>query len=320
LGRRLAARHLSATRRSTAGCGPEGRTRRWERHRVAAGHEAVTAAEARNVDIALPAVRRLNPDLGDVVAAVRLFTQLGPLSVLTTTPLAVPPKRLAELTVRSVVALVAAPTSPRGSPRHRGTWQPARNRPDAIVHAARELFRSRRFEDVNLQDIAQAAGLSRPSVYHYFRNKAEILDEAWRRELARFVVGTWTALDGADSADDALDRLADAYTAVVLDCTDILGVVQRRPVDAPRSAPRHPPAPAPPARRRLGRGARRGPARPHRRRDPHPGRHGLQRRGLGCRGRRRRPRLARGDRDHDGRLRPRLTCRGENHQVEGEGR
>jgi AcrR family transcriptional regulator len=233
LGRRLAARHLSATRRSTAGCGPEGRTRRWERHRVAAGHEAVTAAEARNVDIALPAVRRLHPDLGDVVAAVRLFTQLGPLSVLTTTPLAVPRKRLAELTVRSVVALVAAPTSPRGSPRPRGTWQPARNRPDAIVHAARELFRSRRFEDVNLQDIAQAAGLSRPSVYHYFRNKAEILDEAWRRELARFVVGTWTALDGADSADDALDRLADAYTAVVLDCTDILGVVQRRPVDAP---------------------------------------------------------------------------------------
>jgi AcrR family transcriptional regulator len=209
------------------------RTLLLERHRITSGHEAITAAEARNTSVAAPAVKRLNPDLNSGQVAVRVFTQLGPLSLLTVTPPALPRTRLEDLTSRSIVALAATPPAPRGSPRPRGTWQPARSRPEAILHAARELFRARRYEDIGLRDVAEAAGLSRPSVYHYFRNKGEILDEAWRRELTRFLVGTWDALDQATSADDALDRLAAAYTSVVLDCIDILGVIQRRPLDAP---------------------------------------------------------------------------------------
>ena len=52
--------------------------------------------------------------------------------------------------------------------------------------------------------------------------------------MTRFlIVGTWDALDAATSAHDAVDRLAAAYVRVVLDCVDIMGVIQRRPPDAP---------------------------------------------------------------------------------------
>lgn len=210
------------------------RTLLLERHRVTDDHEQVTAAEARNVAASVPALRRCNPDLDDDHVRLRLFTQLGPLSALT--PALVPPvarPRLEELVVPAIVALGAAPPAPRGEPRPAGGWAPARSRPEAVLHAARSEFRRRGFEQVTLHDIAAAAGLSRPSVYHYFRNKAEILEEAWRRELMRFDVGTWAALDRAASAADALDRLADAYVAVVLDCVDVMGVIWRRPPDGP---------------------------------------------------------------------------------------
>lgn len=216
------------------------RTLLLERHRLTTGHEEVTAAEARNLAVAVPALRRLNPGLDDDVVRLRLFTLLGPLFTLAPPP-PVARGRLEDLVVPAIVALGAAPPAPRGEPRPRpgpragdeGRWEPARSRPDAILHAARDLFRRRGYEDVHLQDVAAAAGLSRSSVYHYYRNKAEILDEAWRRELARFSVGAWAALDAADSAADALDRLADAYVGVVLDCVDIVRVLWQRPPDAP---------------------------------------------------------------------------------------
>ena len=119
------------------------RTLLLERHRIAGGHEQVTAAEARNLSISVPALRRLNPDLGDDHVRLRLFTQLGPLSALT--PAGAPTvarRRLEGLVVPAIVALGAAPPAPRGEPRPHHRWQPTRSRPEAILHAAREQFRS----------------------------------------------------------------------------------------------------------------------------------------------------------------------------------
>lgn len=220
------------------------RTLMLERHRIALDHPEVSGAEARNMAVAGAALRRLNPLLDDPVVGFRLFTQLGPIAMLTPDrPLS--RHRLADLTARSIVALGAAapvppvppappaPPAPGGDRHDREPWYPALGRSEAILRAARRLFRAEGYEQVSLHDIAEAAGLSRPSVYHYFRNRAEILDHAWRREMTRFLVGTWDALDAATSAGDALDRLAAAYVRVMLDCVDIMGVIQRRPPDAP---------------------------------------------------------------------------------------
>ena len=46
---------------------------------------------------------------------------------------------------------------------------------EPIVAVAAKLFRERGFADTNMQDIADAVGLSRPALYHHFSSKTEIL-------------------------------------------------------------------------------------------------------------------------------------------------
>lgn len=46
---------------------------------------------------------------------------------------------------------------------------------DPIIAGAARLFRERGFTDTSMQDIANAAGLSRPALYHHFENKHQIL-------------------------------------------------------------------------------------------------------------------------------------------------
>jgi AcrR family transcriptional regulator len=45
----------------------------------------------------------------------------------------------------------------------------------AILAAAGDLFDEKGFNQTSLQDIAQALGMSRPSLYHYFDNREQIL-------------------------------------------------------------------------------------------------------------------------------------------------
>jgi AcrR family transcriptional regulator len=50
-----------------------------------------------------------------------------------------------------------------------------------ILAAARSVFLSYGFKRVNMNDIAEAAGVSRPALYVLFRNKEEIFIAAYRR-------------------------------------------------------------------------------------------------------------------------------------------
>lgn len=50
--------------------------------------------------------------------------------------------------------------------------------PDArrrqIIDAARDLYRERRYDDVSMEDLAQAAGVARGLLHHYFGSKRDI--------------------------------------------------------------------------------------------------------------------------------------------------
>ncbi|MFG2291698.1 TetR/AcrR family transcriptional regulator [Streptomyces sp. NPDC048595] len=64
-------------------------------------------------------------------------------------------------------------------------------RRDQLIAVALDLFSHRSPEDVSIDEIAEAAGISRPLVYHYFPGKRQLYEAALRRaaeELtARFV-------------------------------------------------------------------------------------------------------------------------------------
>ncbi len=64
----------------------------------------------------------------------------------------------------------------------------ARHVADDIVAKAGELFDAKGYSETSLQDVADTVGIARPSLYHYFSSKEEI--------LVRIVEGTIEARDG----------------------------------------------------------------------------------------------------------------------------
>ncbi len=68
--------------------------------------------------------------------------------------------------------------APRTAPRRRLSVDERR---EQLIAVALELFSARPPEEVSIDDIAAAAGASRPLVYHYFPGKQAIYEESLRR-------------------------------------------------------------------------------------------------------------------------------------------
>ncbi|MGW4807260.1 TetR/AcrR family transcriptional regulator [Kitasatospora sp. NPDC004272] len=76
--------------------------------------------------------------------------------------------------------------APRAEEQHSATRAPRRRlsvdeRREQLIAVALQLFSDRAPEDVSIDDIAAAAGASRPLVYHYFPGKQALYEEALRR-------------------------------------------------------------------------------------------------------------------------------------------
>ncbi|MFJ5232000.1 TetR/AcrR family transcriptional regulator [Kitasatospora sp. NPDC088391] len=76
------------------------------------------------------------------------------------------------------VAPSAQEQPPARAPRRRLSVDERR---EQLIAVALELFSDRAPEDVSIDDIAAAAGASRPLVYHYFPGKQALYEEALRR-------------------------------------------------------------------------------------------------------------------------------------------
>lgn len=191
--------------------------------------ERVRAAVTRSGQISHRALAQLNPALSPQMAQARIVSQLGALVTVARDRYGVTRKKAEDLIVASSTALGAAPppTNPRrsGAPVEPRRWNPAPTRREAIVGVARDLFRTQGYQNVGIGDIAAAADLSAPTLYHYFRSKGDILRAIWERPAMRFVIGALDALDGAESATDALDRLARAYVRVAHANHDLIVLV-----------------------------------------------------------------------------------------------
>lgn len=60
-------------------------------------------------------------------------------------------------------------------PSQRSTGRPATIDPEAVAAIALQLFETRGYEAVSMDDIASAAGIGRKSLYRYFPNKAALV-------------------------------------------------------------------------------------------------------------------------------------------------
>jgi AcrR family transcriptional regulator len=75
---------------------------------------------------------------------------------------------------------------------------------DGILETAAQLFDEKGYGEVSLQDIADAVGMTRPSLYHYFASKDEMLATLVERTTSRReeIIASVKQLDG-----DPLARL-----------------------------------------------------------------------------------------------------------------
>jgi TetR/AcrR family transcriptional regulator, cholesterol catabolism regulator len=77
----------------------------------------------------------------------------------------------------------------------------------ALVNAAAEVFKSKGYRNATIDDIADAAGVSRPTVYKYTENKRALLDSMLDAVLDAITVRLHEVLAAADPPAVKLRRL-----------------------------------------------------------------------------------------------------------------
>jgi AcrR family transcriptional regulator len=98
----------------------------------------------------------------------------------------------------------------RSAPEADGSEDSAKRR--QIVEGARQIFLARGFDAASMSDIARAAGVSKGTLYVYFKDKEELFSAIVMAECAVQAEGIFN-LDPADpDVEAALMRLGTAYT------------------------------------------------------------------------------------------------------------
>src|SRR5690242_644018 len=99
---------------------------------------------------------------------------------------------------------------PRGStsPSNAGRWtrRPA-ERPGELLDAALRVFAARGYRNASLEEVAAAAGVTKGAVYHYFKNKEELLSSALEYRQQRSSVRLEEALRRETGTSAARIRL-----------------------------------------------------------------------------------------------------------------
>ena len=80
---------------------------------------------------------------------------------------------------------------------------------DRLLDAAQALFADRGFTDVSINEIAQAAGMTRSAPYYHFRNKEDLYAAVLVRQFAGFYARIQKKVDAANSFREQLLAIID---------------------------------------------------------------------------------------------------------------
>ncbi|WP_163025786.1 TetR/AcrR family transcriptional regulator [Chachezhania antarctica] len=99
----------------------------------------------------------------------------------------------------------------------------------AVLRMAARQFNENGFRATSMADVASALQVTKPTIYHYFASKDEILFECVRMGLAQIREGTARA---AARGGTGLDRMQDLIHAYALAMTEDFGICVSRTGDA----------------------------------------------------------------------------------------
>jgi AcrR family transcriptional regulator len=102
---------------------------------------------------------------------------------------------------------------------------PPRERAEEVYAAALRLFRAKGYHATSMQDIADAVGLYKGSLYHYIGSKEDLLVEVFERAMGALLIDVERiAADPGLTPRDQLRLVIEAHVAAVADNLDALTV------------------------------------------------------------------------------------------------
>lgn len=103
-----------------------------------------------------------------------------------------------------------------------------------LIDISRSLFSLRGVDGTTIEEIATAAGVSKPVVYEHFGSKEALYMEVVTNEYRELLARITESLSGDDSSRALLEKAALALLTYIEDCTEGFRILVR---DAPPSQP-----------------------------------------------------------------------------------
>jgi len=97
-------------------------------------------------------------------------------------------------------------------------------RREQLLEAAAQLFSSRGFHAVGIDDIGAAAGISGPGVYRHFASKQALLESLCDRAMTRMLDGAEHITETVGDPHTALESLVDLHVAFTVSERALIGV------------------------------------------------------------------------------------------------
>lgn len=88
---------------------------------------------------------------------------------------------------------------------------------EAVLRTAARFFNRKGFHATSLDDVAAALNVTKPTIYHYFANKDEILFECTRRGLDAIIEASRRTAGQGGTAAERLRGMLTAYAMVMMD-------------------------------------------------------------------------------------------------------
>ena len=108
---------------------------------------------------------------------------------------------------------------------------------DRILKKALELFSERGYDATSVREICEAAGITKPTLYHFYGSKEGVYRAIVEGALERFRAEVVLALTGEGSLRDRLVRMARAYVVSTLQEPDLARFIIALIHNPPQSAP-----------------------------------------------------------------------------------
>lgn len=102
-----------------------------------------------------------------------------------------------------------------------------RNRQQEILTAATALFAEKGIDQTSLDEVAGRVGVTKPTLYHYYRSKEAICEDIFRR-LAFNAGAVREVLAAHDSLSEKLNAVAYQYLKIMKTPPSLAGIIAQR--------------------------------------------------------------------------------------------